>query len=75
MSIVESNRPDDDQIPLANLDFVECDSCRSKPGTPALCASCLHNREVIIVLKQTLRRIRKLAKRGKQQGRWHHGSG
>jgi hypothetical protein len=27
--------------------FIECDSCRAKPGTPVLCAGCLHNRAVI----------------------------
>lgn len=25
-------------------EFVECDACRAKPGTPALCAGCLANR-------------------------------
>lgn len=28
-------------------DFYECASCRVKPGSPTLCESCLHNREVI----------------------------
>lgn len=27
--------------------FMECDTCRAKPGSPPLCAGCLHNREVI----------------------------
>ena len=27
--------------------FVECDTCRAKPGSPTLCAGCLHNRQVI----------------------------
>ncbi len=27
--------------------FMECDACRVKPGTPELCASCLHNRSLI----------------------------
>lgn len=27
--------------------FMECDTCRAKPGTPPLCAGCLHNRSVI----------------------------
>ena len=27
--------------------FMECDACRAKPGSPTLCAGCLHNREVI----------------------------
>ena len=27
--------------------FQECESCAKKPGSPTLCRSCLHNREVI----------------------------
>ena len=27
--------------------FRECDTCSAKPGSPVLCAGCLHNREVI----------------------------
>lgn len=30
-----------------NLDFMECDTCRAKPGTPVLCAGCLHNRAAL----------------------------
>ncbi len=33
-------------------DFMECDSCRAKPGSPPLCAGCLHNREAIRVLRE-----------------------
>lgn len=32
---------------LTQLEFVECDSCRSKPGSPQLCGGCRHNRAVI----------------------------
>lgn len=28
-------------------DFLECDTCRAKPGSPTLCAGCLHNRALI----------------------------
>lgn len=28
-------------------EFMECDTCRAKPGSPALCRGCLHNRQVI----------------------------
>lgn len=28
-------------------DFVECATCAAKPGSPDLCASCFHNRDVI----------------------------
>lgn len=27
--------------------FIECDTCRAKPGSPTLCAGCLNNRRVI----------------------------
>lgn len=27
--------------------FIECDTCRAKPGSPILCSGCLHNRDVI----------------------------
>jgi hypothetical protein len=29
------------------LEFMECDACRSKAGTPPLCTGCFHNRSVI----------------------------
>lgn len=32
-------------------EFVECDSCRGKPGSPTLCNSCLHNRTLINKLR------------------------
>jgi hypothetical protein len=28
-------------------EFMECDTCRAKPGSPTLCHGCLHNRDVI----------------------------
>ena len=31
--------------------FMECDTCRAKPGSPTLCAGCLHNRYVIDELR------------------------
>lgn len=31
----------------AFLRFIECDTCAALPGTPPLCAGCLHNRAVI----------------------------
>lgn len=30
--------------------FIECDTCRAKPGSPTLCAGCLHNRRIIEAL-------------------------
>ena len=32
-------------------DFKECDTCRTKPGMPLLCDGCLHNRQLISLLK------------------------
>ncbi len=32
---------------LYENDFQPCETCGSKPGSPLLCASCLHNRELI----------------------------
>ena len=34
--------------------FVECDACRAKPGTPALCGACLQNRGAIEYLTRQL---------------------
>lgn len=33
------------------LDFVECDACRGRPGTPPLCVGCLSNRQAISQLR------------------------
>jgi secreted protein with Ig-like and vWFA domain len=35
-------------------DFMECDTCRAKPGSPTLCAGCLHNRRLIGMLRANL---------------------
>lgn len=32
---------------MTNNKFMECDTCRAKPGAPTLCEGCLHNRAVI----------------------------
>lgn len=32
------------------LEFVECDTCRAKPGSPYLCEGCLHNRAAMDTL-------------------------
>ena len=37
-------------------DFVACDTCRAKPGSPALCLGCLHNRTVIGLLQKNAQR-------------------
>ena len=28
-------------------DFMECEICRNKPGSPSLCEACLHNRDLV----------------------------
>lgn len=33
-------------------EFRECEACAAKPGTPALCGPCLHNRELIHLLQK-----------------------
>lgn len=40
-------------IETTNAQFVECDTCRAKPGTPELCQGCLHNRGAISRLRAT----------------------
>ena len=35
------------RAPCALTGFMECLSCASKPGSPDLCASCLHNRAAL----------------------------
>lgn len=35
-------------------DFVECDTCRAKPGSPTLCSGCLANRATISALRAAL---------------------
>jgi len=36
------------------MDFMECDDCTKKPGSPQLCPACLNNRSVIETLKKQL---------------------
>lgn len=50
------NASDDAETKAATLsgEFMECAHCGTKPGTPLLCAACLHNREVIGMLQKQL---------------------
>lgn len=34
-----------------NYEFVECDTCRAKSGSPTLCAGCLSNRAALAALR------------------------
>jgi hypothetical protein len=38
--------------------FMQCDTCRAKPGTPYLCSGCLSNRKAIDALKRKLAAVR-----------------
>lgn len=40
-------------------EFVECDTCRAKPGMPPLCYGCLHNRSLIERLKSAAKKPKK----------------
>ena len=35
-----------------DLEFMECDTCRAKAGSPQLCFGCLHNRHLISIMKE-----------------------
>lgn len=37
--------------------FIECDSCRTKPGSPTLCRGCRHNRDVIEALRRQIGKV------------------
>lgn len=43
------------QIKFDRGDFVECNSCDAKPGSPTLCGSCLANRHIISLHRAALR--------------------
>jgi len=34
------------------MQFVECDTCNAKPGSPQLCVGCLQNRKTIEILRK-----------------------
>lgn len=38
-------------------DFVECDACRAKPGSPQLCTGCLANRATITAMRAKLSKL------------------
>ena len=35
-----------------DIEFIECDTCRAKPGSPTLCNGCLKNRQIIYKAKE-----------------------
>ncbi len=38
----------------SKYEFVPCGSCASKPGTPAMCPSCISNRQAINALSNQM---------------------
>lgn len=48
---------------MEELEFMECESCSQKPGSPTLCPSCLHNRRAIDKLSLELKKKKKLIKK------------
>ena len=55
--VVPSPRPDDELHWWERnppTEFVECETCRAKPGSPILCHGCLSNRALIFNLKKEL---------------------
>lgn len=44
------------------ITFMECDTCRAKPGMPTLCSGCLHNRAIISNIQQVNRLFDNLSK-------------
>lgn len=50
---------DYNKVEWAKAGFIECDTCRALPGTPPLCAGCLHNRLAIQTLKNMIERTAK----------------
>lgn len=52
---VRVNGKFDPEVPETdNYGFMECDECRKKAGSPQLCVSCLHNRNLIHTLRAKL---------------------
>ena len=39
---------------MEELEFMECTTCRAKPGMPRLCDGCLNNRTAIFRLREEL---------------------
>ena len=58
ITVVEAERPD--IFRDLQMEFTECPACAAKPGHPALCLSCLKNREVIERQKQAMTEARDL---------------
>lgn len=59
--LVEADRPEDENQWWIDTylkdDFIECDVCRSKPGSPILCYGCLCNKQLISALQFQLKEL------------------
>lgn len=44
------------------FDFIECDTCRKKPGSPELCYGCYRNRTTIDEMDDVITGLRKIIK-------------
>jgi len=53
---------------MKNIEFMECEDCRSKSGTPTLCESCIHNRDIIEHLKDEILKGREETASGSRMG-------
>ena len=40
-----------------DIEFMECDTCRAKAGSPIICKGCLFNRDVIQRLGEELTKL------------------
>jgi len=49
------------------LGFMECDTCRPKPGSPLLCNGCFHNRTVIARLQEKIEKLKRARKKKERQ--------
>lgn len=51
----QMDNPGMHDAPAPAGEFVECDTCRAKPGSPFLCRGCLHNRDAIAATEARVR--------------------
>jgi hypothetical protein len=40
-----------------SIEFMECAACAAKPGSPALCEACLHNRKIVSELNHRIKSL------------------
>lgn len=52
-------------VEVEDIEFVECDACMSKPGSPKLCVPCQVNRASIGLLKSRVRLLEAELRKGR----------